>query len=42
VTGLLGYTAESAAPLLGMSAATVRMYASRARAALKDLMEDPR
>ena len=42
VTGLLGYTAESAAPLLGMSAATVRMYASRARAALKDVMEDPR
>jgi RNA polymerase sigma factor (sigma-70 family) len=42
VTGLLGYTAEAAAPLLGMSAATVRMYASRARAALKDVMEDPR
>jgi RNA polymerase sigma factor (sigma-70 family) len=42
MTGLLGYTAEAAAPLLGMSAATVRMYASRARAALNDVMEDPR
>src|SRR5262245_18647780 len=42
VTGLLGYTAEAAAPLLGMNPSTVRMYASRARAALKDVMEDPR
>jgi RNA polymerase sigma factor (sigma-70 family) len=42
VTGLLGYTAEAAAPLLGMTASTVRMHASRARAALKNVMEDPR
>jgi RNA polymerase sigma factor (sigma-70 family) len=42
VTGLLGYSAEDAGPLLGMTGATVRMYTSRARAALKDVMEDPR
>jgi len=41
-TGLLGYTAEDAGRLLGMTGSSVRMYASRARAAPKAVMEDPR
>ena len=41
-TGLLGYKAEDAGRLLGMTGSSVRMYASRARAAPKAVMEDPR
>ena len=40
-TSLLGYSSEEAGTLLGMSAATVRMHASRGRAALKQLMGEP-
>ena len=41
-TALLGYSSEEAGRMLGMSAGTVRMHASRARAAMKDIMEVPR
>lgn len=40
-TSLLGYSSEEAGQLLGMSASTVRMHASRGRAAMKDLMGEP-
>ena len=40
-TSLLGYSSEEAGAILGMSAATVRMHASRGRAALKQLMGEP-
>jgi RNA polymerase sigma-70 factor (ECF subfamily) len=40
-TSLFGYSSEEAGALLGMSAATVRMHASRGRAALKQLMGEP-
>ncbi len=41
-TSLMGYSSEEAGAALGISAATVRMHASRARAAMKQAMEDPR
>jgi len=40
-TSLLGYSSEEAGAILGMSAATVRMHASRGRAALRHLMGEP-
>jgi RNA polymerase sigma factor (sigma-70 family) len=40
-TSLLGYSSEEAGRMLGMTASTVRMHASRGRAAMKDLMGEP-
>jgi RNA polymerase sigma factor (sigma-70 family) len=40
-TSLLGYSSEEAGSLLGMSGPTVRMHASRGRAALRQLMGEP-
>jgi RNA polymerase sigma factor (sigma-70 family) len=40
VTALLGYSSEEAASILGTTAGTVRMHASRARAAMKQRVGD--
>jgi DNA-directed RNA polymerase specialized sigma24 family protein len=41
VTALLGYPSDEAASILHMSAATVRMHASRGRAAMQGLIGEP-
>jgi RNA polymerase sigma factor (sigma-70 family) len=38
LTGLLGYSSEEAGQMLGMSAGSVRVLASRARSHLRDAM----
>jgi RNA polymerase sigma factor (sigma-70 family) len=40
LTDLLGYTSDEAARMLGIRPSTLRMHASRARAALKETLRD--
>ena len=42
LTSLLDYSSEEAGRLLGMKAATVRALTTRARASIRQTMEDPR
>jgi len=42
VTSLLGYPSEEAARILGIKPSTVRARATRARAALREAIGDPR
>jgi DNA-directed RNA polymerase specialized sigma24 family protein len=41
LTAYLGYTTEEAGRLLGIKATTVRVLTTRARASLKQTVEDP-